>query len=339
MLTTIRAVLFTMIQLVVPVAIGFWYGRREGAGRDFVAAVSRFVAAVTLPLYFFVRVSRVDLSALLGAGIFPIAAVLHVAIGIACSWIMTRLVWRDLDLGTQRVRIASGGFGNAGYLPLSIHELLPAALPVFGEMLGGPLPPLYIGAYVFFLSPLLWSVGNWLVQGGSGRFEARHLISTPVIGIFAGLTASITGLGKLMETPQTVWYYIALALERLSAVTVPMVLITLGGLIAGLAPSSHNRRALAAVGTTAAVVRLLALPAAFWAVMLLTDGLFGASIPILWVLFLEFHTPTASNLSVMAGRAGRNHDEVGITMITAYGAYIVLFPIYMTLFLMWIGTR
>ncbi len=339
MITTIRAVLFTMIQLVIPAGIGFFYGRREGSEGAFVRSISRFVASVTLPLYFFVRVSRVDLSALPGAGLFPVAAVLHVALGIAFSWIMTRTTWSDLDVGVQRVRVASGGFGNAGYLPLSIHELLPAALPVFGEVLGGPLPPLYIGAYVFFLSPLLWSVGNWLVQGGTGRLKAGHLISTPVIGIFGGLIASATGLGTLMETQGTLWYYAALALERLSEVTVPLVLVTLGGLIAGITPSSDSRRALAAVGTTAAVVRLLALPAAFWAVMLSTDGLARAPIPILWVLFLEFHTPTASNLSVMAGRAGRNHDEVGITMITAYGAYIVLFPIYMTLFLMWIGAR
>ena len=339
MFTTIRAVLFTMIQLIVPIAIGLFYGRREGTGRAFVGAISRFVASITLPLYFFMRVSRVDLASLVGAGIFPAAAVVQVTIGIACSWIMTRLVWRNLDRGIQRVRIASGGFGNAGYLPLSIHELLPAALPVLDEVLGGPLPPLYIGAYVFFLSPLLWSIGNWLVQGGEGSLKVHHLISTPVIGIFAGLVASATGLGALMEIPQTPWYYIALALERLSEVTVPLVLVTLGGIIAGIAPSSHNRRALAAVVTTAVVVRLFAVPAAFWAVLLLTDGLFGASLPILWVLFLEFHTPTASNLSVMAGRAGRNHDEIGITMITAYGAYIVLFPIYMTLFLMWIGVR
>lgn len=339
MMTTMRAVLFTMMQLVVPAAIGFFYGRREGDGGAFVRSISRFVASVTLPLYFFIRVSRVDLSELLGAGIFPVAAVLHVALGIAASWIMTRTTWRDLDRGVQRVRIASGGFGNAGYLPLSIHELLPAALPMFGELLGGPLPFLYIGAYVFFLSPLLWSIGNWLVQGGEGRFEARHLISTPVIGIFAGLVASATGLGELAETPTSLWYYIALALERVAEVTVPAVLVTLGGLIAGITHSSDNRRALAAVGTTAAVVRLLALPAAFWATMLATDGLGGAPIPILWVLFLEFHTPTASNLSVMAGRGGRNHDEVAITMITAYGAYILLFPIYMTLFLMWIGAR
>ena len=339
--TIIRSVLLTMIQLVIPVLAGVLLRRRGSAGEDVFRAISRVVVAVTLPLYFFVRVARTDVAVILGAGIFPVAAVLAVGIGLSLTWIVVRLT-RD-ELAVDRLRIAAGGFGNSGYLPLSVNELLPVTLPVLGSLLNPEQTTLYIGAYVFMQSPLLWSVGNWLVQGGGVRFEARQLVSTPVIGILAGLVASVTGLGHLMATPDTLAFYLTLPLSRLGQATVPLVLLTLGGLIGGLTvPQGHRKRVLRA-GATAVLVRLVLMPGVFWIGLVATFGGSGgatasaAPLAVLWVLFLEFHTPTANNLSVMAARAGRGQDEIAATMLMVYGAYTVVFPLYLAGFLIWLG--
>ena len=52
-----------------------------------------------------------------------------------------------------------------------------------------------------------------------------------------------------------------------------------------------------------------------------------------WVLFLEMITPPATNLSVMAAKAGRNEGLVAQTLFFGYIAYFLIFPFYLALFL------
>ncbi len=333
---TFLPVLYTVLQIAVPVFLGFFFRRITDLPDESYSVFGRLVVTLTLPLYFFVRVSRIDPARIAESALFPLSALIIVGAGIGVSIVLARIFFPGSDSAQEerrRLMTAMGGFGNSGYLPVSVHELLPLTLPAAVGMFGNDLPTLYIGAYIFVQSPLLWSVGNYLVTGKRGRIEPKSFISTPIIGIVLGLVAGRLGLAEAASSRENLLYYLWYAFDTIGSITVPLVLLTLGGLIAGIRIPRENRRHLWRMAILTTVIRLAIIPAAFWAVYSLTGGLAFLAPAAVLVLFLEAHTPTASNFTVMAARAGRNHDEVALTLLTGYVTYLLVFPAYLYVFL------
>ena len=333
------SVLYTMTQLLVPFIAGVIFRRAGGVVEQELRSFSRLIVNVTLPIFFFVRVARADLSEVGTFAIMPIAALIHVAMAVGLSFLLARLL-QPKSLEVRSATAAVGSFGNTGYLPLSVQELIPFTMPLLAEAVGPTQPSLYIGIYVLIHAPIMWSLGNYLVTGRGTKLGWQAFVPTPVIGIGLGLIASLTGLGELSETSRGIWHHTFQGLDTISRLTVPLVLITLGGVIGGLQlPGRERRSAALRMALVAAVVRLGIMPAAFWLVATQTRILNGMGAAVLWVIFLEFHTPTANNISVMATRAARNQNEIALTLVVSYLAYLVLFPLYLTAFLLWQGYR
>lgn len=337
---TVLPVLYTILQIAVPVLLGFFFRRATGLSNESYNVFGKLVVTLTLPLYFFVRVSRIDTTEILRGALFPVAAALIVGFGVAAGWLLAILMYPDRGSDTReeiryerRLLAALGGFGNSGYLPLSIQELLPLTIPAMASYFGTDLPILFIGAYIFIQSPLLWSVGNYLVTGSIGKMQIRSFISPPIFGIVLGLAASIAGLSGAASDRSSALYYIWYALETVGSLTIPLVLLTLGGLIAGIhIPRGSGRRFRRMAGAVL-VVRFLIIPGAFWLLYLTTHRLGFLPPAAILVLFLETHTPTASNFTVMTARVGRNEGEAAFTLMAGYIAYLIVFPIYLTVFL------
>lgn len=328
-----------MTQLLLPFSAGFIFRRVGSVGDQELRAFSRLIVTITLPIFFFVRVARADVAEVGTFAIVPIAALFHVALAVGLSILLARLFQPD-SLAVRSATAAVGGFGNAGYLPLSVHELIPFTMPLVAEAVGTTQPSLYIGIYVLIQSPIMWSLGNYLVTGGGTKLGWQAFVSTPVIGIGLGLIASISGVGEAAETSRGIWYHALQGLDTIARLTAPLVLITLGGVIGGLRlPGRERRNAAFRMALVAAVVRLGIMPAIFWLIATRTGILGGMGAAVLWVIFLEFHTPTANNISIMATRVARNQNEVALTLVVSYLTYLMVFPFYLTAYLLWQGYR
>ncbi len=335
MVPVVISVFYTVLQIAVPVAIGFIFRKTQKITDQDYQVFSRLVISVTLPLYFVVRISRIDLNALIDVVWLPIAAIAVVGSGLLLARLLAPVLVPNED--HRGIFSALTGFGNSGYLPLSINELLPLTLPALAPLVGSDEATLMIGAYLFVQSILLWSVGNALVVGIGPRPSFRQFLSPAVIGMLIGLFLKISGLTSLIERPGTVFYYTFFALEQVSSLTVPLVLITVGGLIAGIDRTLLKDHSVRMYAISVTGMRMLVVPVLFWTFAIIFRKTALTAIPLLWVLFLETHTPPASNLSIMAARAAKSQSEVAAAILVSYLSYLAVFPIYLTMFLLFIG--
>ncbi len=81
------------------------------------------------------------------------------------------------------------------------------------------------------------------------------------------------------------------------------------------------------------LVRLVLLPCLFYASFFGVLRHLSLAPAVLFVLFLETHTPPATNLSLIAGEAGVNEHHAAVTLLGNYILYLLLMPIYLTVFL------
>ena len=329
------AVFYALLQLLFLSGLGFFLSRLRGWPRELFRGFNRFVADVALPVYFITSISLTDPGSLRTAWIFPIAAAASILLGLGFSGPLFGLL--GLSRGDRRAGMGLSTFGNSGYLPLALMEILPLSLPALSERFGFSVAPLYIGTYLMVYSPMLWTLGNWLVTG-TGRPRLGELITPPFVGIVAGLAVAGFGLQKPLLDQALPFYHVFRALERVGATTVPLVMIALGAMIGELAFEPGTHRGLFGMAAAVSVVRFVLYPAAFVAVYFLLLKPLAFSPAQVWTIFLLMHLPPATNFSVMASRAGRNEAHVSFTLLATYLVYLVALPLYLLLFLRLVDT-
>ena len=331
MLQFMVPVLHTMLQIFTFLVIGFVLRRYNWFSKDFFTSLGRFVVRLALPMYFFVRMSQADVIALQRAVRFPLLAIGLSAIAVTFGWmVFARLPFSRQD---RKAGIAMSGFGNASYLPLSVAELMPLSMPIVAELFDTELALFYVGAYVFLFSPLLWSFGMVFISGQSPRKLVHGLISPPMIGIATGLVASLTGVGALLTDSGTIVSAIFPALERIGSITIPIILIVLGSMAGDLHIHGENWKSLLGMSCAVSVVRLVAMPALFFLFAPWFGNPASWSPTELWVIFLQFTTPPATNLSVMAAHHDINREHTTFTLLFTYLLYLLVFPLFLMLFL------
>jgi len=324
-------VLSTIVELLILGAVGFLLRRLAKWPEGFFPALSRLVVTIALPVYLFVTTARTSRNELSSSGIFPAAAVVLIIVPLALSFGLLRLLrFRGSDL---RVGAALGGFGNAGYLPLAVIEIVQLTEPALARLLGGSLPSLYVGAFLLVYSPTLWSAGNLLLTRGGERIRLRELVTPPFIGVAVGFLVAISPLQPLMLNEKLPLYAVYRALDLLGDVTFPLVLITLGAMIGTLRFRERIRPRVVVMAFAVAAVRLIALPGLFFALYAVFLRYAHLAPAQLWVLFLEATVPPATNFSVMAGNATRNEDQTAFTLLVAYALYLVALPLLLFAFL------
>jgi hypothetical protein len=329
------AVFYALLQLLFLSGLGFFLSRLRGWPRDVFHGFNRFVATVALPVSFFTSIARTDPASLRSAWIFPLAAVVVIGLGLAVA--APVILLPHVPRESRRAAMGLATFGNSGYLPLALMEILPLSLPALAGRFDFPAATLYIGTYLMVNSPLLWSLGNWLVAG-TGRPRLGELITPPFVGIVAGLVVVGFGLqGPLLDAALP-FFHVFRALERIGSTTVPLVMVALGAMIGELAFAPGTRRGLLGVAAAVSAVRFVLLPAAFVALYLLVLKPLAFDEPQLWTIFLLMHLPPATNLSVMAARARRNEAQVSFTILVTYVLYLFLLPLYLLLFLRLVGS-
>ncbi|MCX7029489.1 MAG: AEC family transporter [Spirochaetes bacterium] len=326
----VLAVFYALLQLLFLSGLGFFLSRLRGWPRELFHGFNRFVAGVALPVSFFTSIARTEAASLRAAWIFPIVAVAVMLLGLAFSAPLFGLAGFSRE--NRRAGMGLSTFGNSGYLPLALMEILPLSLPALSERFGFSVVPLYIGTFLLVNSPILWSLGNWLVAG-TGRPRLGELITPPFIGIVAGLAVVGFGLQRPLLDQALPFFHVFRALERIGATTVPLIMVALGAMIGELAFEPGTRRGLFGMAAAVSVVRFVLFPAAFVAAYFLVLKPLAFSPAQVWTIFLLMHLPPATNFSVMASRAGKNEAQVSFTLLATYLVYLAALPLYLLLFL------
>ncbi|MFP4113008.1 MAG: AEC family transporter [Spirochaetota bacterium] len=326
-------VFYAVLQLIILIAVGFLARRMGSWTDDFFRGLSRFVVRIALPLYFVGRVGRTDLSEFGQLLVMPVAAAAMVAFGLAVG----RLLFAVLPFrgANRRAGIALGTFGNAGYMPLILAEIVPASVPVLAESFAPDLVPVLVAAYVFVFSPLLWSIGNLVITAPDDTrrsFDLRRLISPPLVGIVVGVAVSLSGLAEHASDPRLPVAHLFSAIDRLSAITLPAALISLGALIGGLRIPKGAFSHYLGLALAVAAMRFVAFPALFFTLSA-TGALSSLAPAIVFTLFLETHTPPATNFTLMVGETGVNTEHTAVTLLVGYVVYLLVMPFYLVLFL------
>ncbi|MFW6288859.1 MAG: AEC family transporter [Spirochaetota bacterium] len=326
-------VFYAVLQLIILIAVGF-VARRLGNWTDeFFVGMSRFVVRVALPLYFVARVGRTDIGDLRSLLPMPIAALAMVALGLGLSYgLFALLPYRGAN---RRAGIAMAAFGNSGYMPLTLAEIVPISVPIIADILAPGITPVHVAAYLFVFSPLLWSVGNLIItapEAGHREFKVSKLISPPLVGILVGVAVSMSGVAAYTDDPRLPVRHLFEAVGRLSAITLPLALVSLGALIGGLKVPRGAFGHYIGLALAVAGVRFLFIPAVFFA-LYATGKLEFLGPAIVFALFLEMHTPPATNFSLMVGDAGVNTEHTAVTLLVGYVTYLIAMPVYLVLFL------
>ena len=324
-------IFYTVLQLFALIAVGFFLKRFGGWEDKFFSTLSVFVVKIALPLYLFIKISSGDPNAITRSPMFLLAA--FIIMGAAA--VVSIIVFHFLPLKTdeKRAGIAFSTFGNSGYFPLSVIEIFPVTLPLISELFGTSEPTLYVGVYLLVNSPLLWSAGNYLMTGKGRRPGLKEIITPPFVGVVLGFIALLTGFGAIAGNQALPFFHILSALERISAMTLPLILISLGAMIGNLHTSSEKSSKLIFMAGVTSSIRFVIMPALFYVSYFLFLKNLNLSPAQLWVLFLETHIPPATNLAAMAHSKGVNEDYAAYTLMVTYGLYMIIFPLYLMLFL------
>ncbi len=325
------AVFYALLQLLVLLALGYGLAKLRGYPRILFQGLNRLTLNVALPVYFFVTIAKTSLADIQSGWIFPIASACLITLCLAISVPLFRLMrYPDLD---RRTAVALSTFGNSGYIPLALMETFPLTLPSLTQKLSTATATVYVGAFLLMNSPIQWTLGNWLVAGSSRRPRITELVTPPFVGILAGLIAVVSGAQGPILDQRLPFLYAFRALEKVGDLTLPLIMICLGAMIAELSWDEESRRGMLGIVVGVSVVRYLALPACFVAAYLLVLRHLGLTPVQIWVLFLEMHVPPATNLTIMAARAERNEHRVSFTLLVTYLLYIVVLPGFMYVFI------
>lgn len=324
-------VIYTLLQILSIMLVGFVLAVSGRWGRSFFQQLSRFLVRVALPVHFFVKLSQITPDAIRGSLLFPGTAVVIIGLSIGCGALVFRLA--SQDAAATRVGIAQSTFGNAGMIPLTLIEIFPLTVPLIGERFGTTLPSLYVATYLLVSSPLMWTIGNFLIAKTGQRFRFRELITPPLVGIVSGLLTAMLGLQPLLLNNRLPFYHVLKSLERFGAVTFPLILLCLGAMIGNIRLHNQDRRTLITSAGLVSVVRFLLIPLGFLLLYVTLLRRLPLTPAQVWVLFLETHIPPASNLSMMAAQAGMNEDQVSFTTLATYLIYILVLPVYLLIFL------
>ncbi len=255
---------YTSIQIFVLLFIGYITRKTGLIDQAFQKSVSSFLIKAALPLFLFTKMGRSDLSILKHSFYMPLAAVVNVAAALLFAYAVFRFL--PVEAKEKRAGIALGTFGNAGYIPISLVGIFPLTIPVFSTVFNCDKAVVLIGVYLIIYSPLLWSIGYFLISRDNQKFAFKNLLSPPLYGIIAGLLIPLFHLQPVLFNPSLPFLYIYSALEQLGLVLSPLILVTLGAMIAGIKLHSSVRKQMNYILTAVAAVRFLLLPAFYFLV-------------------------------------------------------------------------
>lgn len=326
----ILPVFYSLLQILILAGIGFYLRRYTKWNKEVFSGISQLIMKVTLPIMFISRMSSMNRSDLLSGAFFPFYTFLVLGISFFLSYLNARLF--RIPKQSRRVYLALSSFGNVGYLPLALIDTFTMTIDGFGDFFTVSLPSLYIGSYLFTYSPLLWSLGSYMITGATGKIRIRQFFPPPVIGILIGVILCLLGSGPLITDYTLPFYYIHGGFKILGSITSPLILLVLGAMVGELEFNRSLTKEDLKFALTPMLVRYGALPALSLIFIKSITSKMTLAPAILLIMFLETMVPPPANFSIMTKTVGKNEEETALSILVTYGFYLLLLPLYLMIF-------
>ncbi|MDY0829277.1 AEC family transporter [Microbacterium sp. BG28] len=290
------------------IIVGYIIGRIDLLGPHARHVLSRLTFYVLSPFLLFTVLSQADITTLFSA-LLPVSTIAAVVI-IGLQWLLARFVWRR-SVGDATISALSAGQVNSNNIgiPLSLYLLGSAAYPA----------PVIL-MQLLLLTPVALAILDAATTGTRSfwRVLGRTARNPIVIGSALGTLVSVSGIAL-----PTIVLEPALLIAN---ACVPILLISYG-------ISLHGQRVLADAGRRgevliASALKLLAMPAAAWALA----TLFGLSAHEVLIVTVLAALPTAQNVFNYAQRYAVGESVARDTIfLTTVGSVPVLLGIVLLL--------
>jgi len=239
--------------------------------------------------------------------LIPLAAILMVGFGLLVSAL---LFWPNLK--DKKYLLAPAALQNGGYLILPLGKMLyPDQFDEFA---------MYCFLYLLGLSPLLWSLGKYLVSPTEGEKPTlRELFSPPFYANIISILIVLLHLKFLVPS------IILEPVDLVGTAAVPVATFVLGAVLGSI---KLNIRAYFVNAVKVLSVRLIAVPLAAIIVMKLMN--IQSTYPLLCsLLVLQSSSSPATSLIILVKHYGGEEEELGTILFLSYIACIITIPFWL----------
>lgn len=296
-------------------ACGFWARRSGTLSHQGLSELSRLLIDFLLPAsLFYSMFSQFDPRHLEDIVQPAVAQFVLLLVG----GVPMAMIWRVLRLRVPRgTALALASFQNNVYLPLPIAvAIVPPSETLKAQF--------YVGCFVIFFTPTLWSLGVMLLAGPHKSSQAKPpwklALNPPFLGALVGIGAKLFMGHWGWVLPQPVTNFLTL----MGNGTVPIAMVVLGGLLAEVRSvwDVDAKAVWAVVGIKLVFVPLCCL-------LFLTFYPLGDPVLRL-VLMLESAAPPATNISLIVRRYGGETKFVASTTFITYLLSAVSIPLWLS---------
>ncbi|MBN1586015.1 MAG: AEC family transporter [Candidatus Omnitrophica bacterium] len=323
-MTTIAVTLKALLGLFLLCLLGYLGRRREIIGKEGVSVLTKLVIGLTLPAMIFHGFGlHFSGEMMRGWWLLPLVGAAIFAFNALFGWLIL-LTDRSMAPWQRRQFMAMSIFHNAGYMPIPI---VAAVLPA------GQREEIFLFIFLVMLAfgPLIWTLGVWLMKGpgpvagdrASGQGTPHHrtlsmILNPPFVTTVAALALAL--LGWIRWVPAFVWE----PLRWLGDCTIPLVLLTLGAMLADL----RGSWTLSPGSLLRLVAARLILPGAVMALALPWVPLAPA---IKFLLLIQVCMPSAMTLAIIAREYSESYDYVAQSLMASYLIALATLPVFLTL--------
>jgi predicted permease len=297
--------------LLISLAAGILI-RKNILTQEHLKALSAIGVRILLPCLIFSNIIKnFDPHQLKFWPLIPLAAILMVGFGLLVSAL---LFWPNLK--DKKYLLAPAALQNGGYLILPLGKMLyPQQFDEFA---------MYCFLYLLGLSPLLWSLGKYLVSPTEGEKPTlRELFSPP---FYANIISILIVLLHLRFIVPSV---ILEPVNLVGTAAVPVATFVLGAVLGSI---PLNIKAYFANAVKVLSVRLIIVPLATIIILRLMN--IHAVHPLLCsLLVLQSSSSPATSLIILVKHYGGKEEELGSILFLSYIACIITIPFWLAVWM------
>lgn len=330
----LRTAAAAIVTVLLACGSGAWLARRGVLHESARACLSGLVFRLLLPCLLVVKLSQsLSLASLATWWMLPVSALIYVGLGLAFGVACRALVGPTPEF--RQGMVAATGFGNSGYLPMSLVAVIGAMAPWLQDDPGAADRGIaYISVYLLGLSTCLWGIGYPYLSGMKMRRAlADKLLSPPIVAMLVGAGVGVCPpLKGLFHGAGAPLAMVTAAADLLGAAAIPCAMLVLG---ANLARGPGRGGVGAPVVAAVSLVRLVVMPGVGVGLVLLLKwaGLLPRDPVFRLVLLLEAATPSAMNLVIMCQLHGRGEQAMAATLFWEYVFSILSLTVWVSIFL------
>jgi len=264
--------------------------------------------------------------------VLPAGAFVNIGLGLLFGLIPAWLGKRPND---RAVSMASMGFVNCGYVPMSLL----AALGLSGNFISpegdvGAAGSAMVAVYLTVFTPLLWLLGYNLIACSSLKdLQWRRCITVPGVAAIVTLICAFTPLGSLLTGENAPLKFVFCAAKIVGDAATPCAIVLLGANLAGFGRTSNLGLRYLCVFTA---VKFLLTPLVAIGFLWLVLALGFKVTPLLaLLLILEGCMPPGLNLIIICQVAERKLEYMTSLLFFSYLVAVpfLLFWLFMAQYL------